>query len=186
MAAVVSFVALLGYGLVSKGPDDLIDSTLAEGRAPRAPAFTLEVLERGVLPPPLQHSVGAALADGRVSIEELRGTPVVLNLWASWCTPCREEFPMFKEKLEALGPTDGLQVVGVLYKDQPDLARAFLDDFGASWPSIDDPDGAVAAAYRVVAPPQTYFIDKDGILRGIQIGEVRPEDFATQYAKIAP
>ena len=93
---------------------------------------------------------------------------------------------MFKEKLEALGPTDGLEVVGVLYRDQPDLARAFLDDFGASWPSIDDPGGAIAAAYRVVAPPQTYFIDKDGILRGIQIGQVRPEDFDTQYAKIAP
>ncbi len=93
---------------------------------------------------------------------------------------------MFKEKLEALGPTDGLQMVGVLYKDQPDLARAFLDDFDLSWPSVDDPDGAIAGAYRVVAPPQTYFIDKDGILRGIQIGEVRPEDFDTQYAKIAP
>ena len=93
---------------------------------------------------------------------------------------------MFKDKLETLGPTDGLQLVGVLYKDQPDLARAFLDDLGATWPSLDDPDGAIAAAYRVVAPPQTYFIDKDGILRGIQIGEVRPEDFDTQYAKIAP
>ena len=77
-----------------------------------------------------------------------------------------------RSKLAALGPTDGLEIVGVLYKDQPDLARAFLDDFGATWPSVDDPDGAIATAYRVVAPPQTYFIDKDGILRGIQIGEV--------------
>ena len=48
------------------------------------------------------------------------------------------------------------------------------------------PDGSIASAYRTVAPPQTYFIDKDGILQGIQIGEVRAEDFATQYAKIAP
>jgi cytochrome c biogenesis protein CcmG/thiol:disulfide interchange protein DsbE len=93
---------------------------------------------------------------------------------------------MFKDKLAALGPTDGLQIVGVLYKDQPDLAKAFLADLGADWPSLDDPDGTIAAAYRVVAPPQTYFIDKDGVLRGIQIGEVRPEDFDTQYAKIAP
>ena len=77
-------------------------------------------------------------------------------------------------------------MVGVLYKDQPALAKAFLSDFGASWPSVVDPDGSLAAAYRVVAPPQTYFIDKDGVLRGIQIGEVRPEDFDTQYAKIKP
>jgi cytochrome c biogenesis protein CcmG/thiol:disulfide interchange protein DsbE len=93
---------------------------------------------------------------------------------------------MFKDKLAELGPTDGLQVVGVLYKDQPELAKAFLKDFGASWPSIDDPHGTIASSYRVVAPPQTYFIDKDGILRGLQIGEVRPEDFDTQYAKIKP
>jgi cytochrome c biogenesis protein CcmG, thiol:disulfide interchange protein DsbE len=130
--------------------------------------------------------MGATLEGKAFDLAAYRGTPLVVNFWASWCTPCREELPMFKEKLEALGPTDGLQMVGVLYKDQPDLARAFLDDFGASWPSIDDPDGAIAGAYRVVAPPQTYFIDKDGILRGIQIGEVRPEDFDTQYAKIAP
>ena len=100
--------------------------------------------------------------------------------------PCREEFPLFKDRLATLGARDGLQVVGVLYKDQPELAKAFLSDFGATWPSLTDPDGSIASAYRVVAPPQTYFIDKDGVLRGIQIGEVRPEDFDTQYEKIRP
>jgi cytochrome c biogenesis protein CcmG/thiol:disulfide interchange protein DsbE len=109
-----------------------------------------------------------------------------VNFWASWCIPCREEFPLFKERLATLGPKDGLEVVGVLYKDQPELAKAFLTDFGVTWPSLPDPDGSIAAAYRVVAPPQTYFIDKDGIVRGIQIGEVQPEDFDTQYAKIRP
>ncbi len=49
-----------------------------------------------------------------------------------------------------------------------------------------DPDGSIAARYRVVAPPQTYFIDATGTLRAIQIGQVKPEDFDTQYAKIAP
>ena len=74
----------------------------------------------------------------------------------------------------------------MLYKDQPELAQQFLDDFGATWPSIPDPDGSTASAYRVVAPPQTYFIDADGVLRGIQIGEVQASDFDTQYAKIKP
>jgi cytochrome c biogenesis protein CcmG/thiol:disulfide interchange protein DsbE len=77
-------------------------------------------------------------------------------------------------------------MLGVLYKDEPALAQQFVQDAGATWPTVTDDDGAIAAAYRVVAPPQTYFIDKDGILRGIQIGEVRPEDFDTQYAKIKP
>ena len=129
---------------------------------------------------------GTTLDGSTLDLAQYRGKPLVVNFWASWCLPCREEFPLFKERLEALGPTDGLQVVGVLYKDEPALARAFLDDFGAAWPSLTDPDGSIAAKYRVVAPPQTYFIDKDGVLRGIQIGGVRPEDFDTQYAKIRP
>ncbi len=129
---------------------------------------------------------GTALDGSTVDLAAYRGRPVIVNFWASWCPPCRDEFPLLKERLEELGPRDGLVMLGVLYKDQPELAQAFLDDFGASWPTIDDPDGAIAAAYRVVAPPQTYFIDADGIVRGIQIGEVQPEDFDTQYAKIAP
>jgi cytochrome c biogenesis protein CcmG/thiol:disulfide interchange protein DsbE len=129
---------------------------------------------------------GTALDGSAIDLAAYRGKPVIVNFWASWCTPCREEFPLFKEKLAELGPSDGLVILGVLYKDQPELAQAFLDDFGASWPSIDDPQGTTAAAYRVVAPPQTYFIDGDGVLRGIQIGQVRPEDFDTQYAKIKP
>ena len=129
---------------------------------------------------------GTALDGTTIDLAKYRGKPLVLNFWASWCVPCREEFPLFKDRLATLGERDGLQVVGVLYKDQPELAQAFLSDFGASWPSLTDPDGSIAAAYRVVAPPQTYFIDKDGVLRGIQIGEVRPEDFDTQYKKIRP
>jgi cytochrome c biogenesis protein CcmG/thiol:disulfide interchange protein DsbE len=77
-------------------------------------------------------------------------------------------------------------MIGVLYKDEPELAQRFLDEMGAVWPSVPDADEAIASAYRVVAPPQTYFIDAEGVLRGIQIGEVREADFDTQYAKIAP
>lgn len=111
---------------------------------------------------------------------------MIVNFWASWCTPCREEFPLFEARLAALGPSDGLRIVGVLYKDEAPLAQQFLDDLGAAWPTLDDPDGTLAAAYRVVAPPQTYFIDPDGVLQAIQIGQVQEADFDAQYAKIAP
>jgi cytochrome c biogenesis protein CcmG/thiol:disulfide interchange protein DsbE len=137
----------------------------------------------GQAAPPL---TGVALDGSTVDLASLRGKPVVVNFWASWCVPCREEFPLLEEKLAALGPRDGLEVIGVLYKDEPELAQRFLDDVGASWPTIDDPGDAFARAYRVAAPPQTYFIDKDGVLRGIQVGQVRPQDFDTQYAKIRP
>jgi len=130
--------------------------------------------------------VGTALDGSHVDLAQYRGHPVVVNFWASWCTPCRDEFPLFKDRLATLGPKDGLVVLGVLYKDQADLARQFTADFGAPWQTVTDPDDALAKAYRVVAPPQTYFIDKDGVLRGMQIGEVLPQDFDAQYAKIAP
>ncbi len=129
---------------------------------------------------------GTALDGSEIDLAAYRGSPVIVNFWASWCTPCRAEFPLFAERLAALGPSDGLVILGVLYKDEPALAQQFLDDVGAAWPTVTDKDGDIAAAYRVVAPPQTYFIDGAGVLRAIQIGEVRPEDFDRQYAKIRP
>ncbi len=153
----------------------LIAAACGDGGAPEA--------RTGRPAPPL---TGTSLTGTPVDLASLKGKPVIVNFWASWCTPCREEFPMFQEKYAELGARDGLEMVGVLYKDQPELARAFLDDLGAAWPTVDDPDGALAKAWRTVAPPQTYFIDKDGVIRGIQIGQVREEDFDTQYAKIRP
>jgi cytochrome c biogenesis protein CcmG, thiol:disulfide interchange protein DsbE len=137
----------------------------------------------GEAAPPI---TGTALDGTHVDLAAFRGRPVIVNFWASWCTPCRDEFPLFKDRLATLGPADGLEIVGIMYKDQADLARAFLADFGATWPTVTDPDGALAAAYRVAAPPQTYFIDKEGILRGMQIGQALDSDFDTQYAKIKP
>ena len=69
--------------------------------------------------------------------------------------------------------------------DPPDAARTFIADQGATWDTVDDPNGAIRSAYRVVARPQSYFIDRDGILRSIQIGEVRDADFERQYGLIA-
>ena len=122
-----------------------------------------------------------------MDLASLKGKPVIVNFWASWCTPCREEFPLFKEKLAALGPTDGLEMVGVLYKDQPEPAQAFLDDLGATWPTVADPDGTrwprPAGSRRRRRPTSST---RTGSSAAIQIGQVRPEDFDTQYAKIKP
>jgi cytochrome c biogenesis protein CcmG/thiol:disulfide interchange protein DsbE len=120
-----------------------------------------------------------------VDLAALRGKPVVVNFWASWCVPCRAEFPVIRDAAAAHAK-DGLVVIGVLYKDDAASARAFIQSFGADWPTLPDTNGALATAYRVVAPPQTYFIDAKGVLRAIQIGQMEASDFAGQYAKIAP
>ena len=99
--------------------------------------------------------------------------------------PCREEFPQFLAKLEEHG-ADGLAIVGVLTDDPEQPARDFIAQYGATWPTVVDPDKSIKTAYRVAARPQTYFVDAQGILRSIQIGQASDADFERQYAQIAP
>lgn len=128
---------------------------------------------------------GTALDGAAHSLADFKGHPVVVNFWASWCVPCRDEFPVFKDALAAHA-SDGLVVLGVLYKDQADLAKSFVTDFGATWPTVADPNGTIADAYKIAAPPESFFVDAKGVIRSVQIGAMDATTFATQYAKIAP
>ena len=126
---------------------------------------------------------GTTLDGKPFDLAGLRGRPVIVNFWASWCVPCREEFPLFQQAL-ADHAADGLAIVGTVYQDGDDAARAFMTRSGAGWPSVTDPDGSHAAAWRVVAPPQTYFIDRNGVIVSRQIGQVGAADFQRQLAAI--
>ena len=126
---------------------------------------------------------GTALDGTHVTLSSLRGRPVIVNFWGSWCVPCREEMPRLKSLLEQHG-SEGLAIVGVLYKDDGDPARQFVASFGGTWPNLLDPDGSIARAYRVVGAPQSYFIDRQGVLRSIQVGEILEVDFDHQYPAI--
>jgi cytochrome c biogenesis protein CcmG, thiol:disulfide interchange protein DsbE len=133
---------------------------------------------------PVPEITGTTLDGEPFSLADLRGRPVIVNFWGPSCVPCRTEFPLLKAKLEEHA-SDGLVVVGVRMGDTPETARDFIVEQGATWDTVDDPDGAIKSDYRVVARPQSYFIDRDGILRSIQIGEVRDADFERQYQLIA-
>jgi cytochrome c biogenesis protein CcmG/thiol:disulfide interchange protein DsbE len=117
-------------------------------------------------------------------LSELRGRPVVINFWGPSCVPCRTEFPLLAREL-ARHAGQGLAVVGVLTDDPPDLAATFIAKYGATWPTVTDPNKQIKAAYRVVARPQSYFMDRAGILRSIQIGEMFDADFERQFTAIA-
>lgn len=145
------------------------------------PGDDSDTIARGEPAPPID---GTTLEGATFSLAELRGRPVIVNFWGPTCVPCRDEFPLFKAKLAEHEP-DGVVLVGVLMADPPDLARQFVAEQAADWPTVVDPDGTIKGAYRVVARPQTYFIDREGVLRGIQIGEVRDSDFERHYALIA-
>ncbi len=139
-------------------------------------------IARGQPAPPI---VGTTLDGVAFDLASLRGRPVVVNFWGPSCIPCRDEFPLFKAEL-GQHAADGLAIIGVLMDDPEAPARAFIATYGATWPTVDDPSGAIKAAYRAVARPQSYFIDATGVLRQIQVGEVTAADFATLYAAITP
>ena len=97
-----------------------------------------------------------------IRLSDFRGTPVVLNWYATWCGPCRAEIPDFKAADDTLG--DDLIILGVNLQEPPEKAVGLLDEFGASYPTVMDADASVFEHYRGVGMPTTYFIDADGII----------------------
>jgi cytochrome c biogenesis protein CcmG/thiol:disulfide interchange protein DsbE len=148
------------------------EQQLPASEAPRAgtaaPAFDLRTLRRH-----------------HVSVESLRGRPVVVNFWASYCHPCRQEFPLLKSALQE-HRRDRLAVVGVVHDDIPSDARAFVKDEHATWPMGVDEDGTVSRAYGVRAIPQTFFVDRDGTIRARVFGEMSARDLQRNLRKIIP
>jgi peroxiredoxin len=128
---------------------------------------------------------GETLDGETVNLADLRGSPVIVNFWGPSCIPCRDEFPLFKQKL-AEHADDDLTVLGVLMSDPPEPARDFVAEYGATWPTVVDPDGSIRNSYLTLARPTSYFIDGEGVLQSIQIGELRDADFERQYELIAP
>ena len=127
---------------------------------------------------------GTTLDGAAFDLASLAGKPVLINFWGPSCVPCRNEFPLFEAKLAQHGG-EGLTVVGVLTDDPVEPARDFVAQYGANWPTVVDPAKTIKAAYRVAARPQTYFIDRAGVIRSIQVGELTDADFERQFAKIA-
>jgi cytochrome c biogenesis protein CcmG, thiol:disulfide interchange protein DsbE len=122
---------------------------------------------------------------GTVKLSDYRGKPVVLNFWASWCTPCREEFPLLRKTLAA-HPGDFV-LLGVDTKDPiRSDGRDFFAHEHARWPSGFDPDSDVSAGYGVLGLPQTFFIDAQGIIRSRVYQQLDAETFRTELAKIMP
>ena len=138
-------------------------------------------LARGQPAPPI---VGRTLDGQPFDLASLRGRPVIVNFWGPSCVPCRDEFPLLHAKLDERS-ADALAVVGVLMFDSPAPALDFIRQYGATWPTVDDPAGAIRTVYRVAARPQSYFIDGTGVLRSIQVGQLTDTEFERQYALIS-
>jgi cytochrome c biogenesis protein CcmG/thiol:disulfide interchange protein DsbE len=127
-----------------------------------------------------------ATLDGEaVSLAALRGRPVLVNFWATWCLPCRDEFPLLAAAYAAHAD-EGLEILGVVHDDTADGARAFARDMGATWPMLADPDDKVWADYLGVAMPTSFFIDADGVVRAASLGAFSEEGLAALLGTILP
>jgi len=149
------FLGLLGFGL-TRDAQVLPSAIIGQ----EAPSFDLETL------------TGDSL-----SLASLEGHVVILNFWASWCIPCREEHPVLEMAAGHYKDHD-VRMLGVVYQDNRANARQFLARNGGTWPSVLDPNSQVAIAYGVYGVPETFFLDPHGRIVKKHVGPV-PWDYLT-------
>lgn len=148
--ALVALVVVLAFAF-RRDPQDIRTGTVGHP----APAFDLERLD----------------SPGRLRLADLGGKVVVVNFFASWCIPCREEAPALVRVWERYRRSD-VVLVGIVYQDTPESAKAFHERMGQTWPIGSDPDGRTALGFGVFGVPETYFIGRDGVIAGRHIGPI--------------
>jgi len=164
-------IGLLAYGVLIQSANTRIDDSLASGHAVPAPPFSLAVLQQGSLGPELDRSLASALRDGHLRTSQLRGTPFVLNVWASWCDPCRQESPLLERTWRTVARPRGVLFLGLDMQDLTTDAHAFLREFQIDYLNIRDPTNDVPRSYGATGVPETFFVDRRGMVVGHVTGE---------------
>jgi cytochrome c biogenesis protein CcmG, thiol:disulfide interchange protein DsbE len=160
--AVLAFVGLLVYGLASKGSSGVAVGDLA----PAAPLPRLQ-------------------GEGEGSLAEYRGKWVLVNFWASWCAPCKEEAPALDEFQRRYGGAD-FTVLGIDSRDLSDDGREFVRRYGLSYPQLRDGDGGAAHDFGTTGVPENFLVDPAGKVRWLLRGPVDEEYLRSEVAPFLP
>ena len=168
----------LGYLLVAATLPVILVALLAVVMLTREPAGDAAIIGN-----PAPDFSLADLDGNPIHLAELRGRPVIVNFWASWCGPCVEEFPLLRDAVDRY-ESHGLAVVGVVYDDRSEAAHDFMQRNGANWPAAMDPGLRVADAYGIVGVPETFFIGRDGTIVARQIGQFSAASLEEKVAAI--
>jgi cytochrome c biogenesis protein CcmG/thiol:disulfide interchange protein DsbE len=157
LAAVALALVAVGAGLVVS--HDGTGTAEGDSAIPAKERRTAPELEGEVLVPP------------PIRLSQLRGKPVVVNFWASWCVPCRKEAPRLSRFANEMRPRAHL--IGVNFQDTKPDALAFVHEFRWRFPNVRDPNGELARRYRLIGLPTTYIIDREGRVARALTGEQR-------------
>ena len=167
IAGVAGLLALLVWKLAF-GSDQGAAEALARGERPPAPAFDLARLD---------------VPDGTFSLADLKGKPAVVNFWASWCIPCKDEAPALQATYEKY-KSQGLVVLGIDAQDFRKDAVRFMKRYGITYPVVYDGSGSTLGKWGVTGFPETYFVDRSGHLVGKRIqGGIDTERNKEAYAE---
>jgi cytochrome c biogenesis protein CcmG, thiol:disulfide interchange protein DsbE len=128
-------------------------------------------LSGGLIGSPAPEFALKSIDGSTVQLSELRGKALMVNFWATWCPPCKEEMPVLQSAYEKYRD-EGFEFVGIDMKEDEATVRNFVEEGGYSWTFLLDSDGQVSNSYRVVGVPTTYFIDREGIIQGMFIGAI--------------
>lgn len=173
-AACAALLLVAAPGLAACGSDD--ETTVASEQAFVAgDGSIVEIAPEDRRPAP--DIRGTTLSGQQFALSEYRGDVVVLNVWASWCAPCRSEAPGLAQ-VSRQTADQGVQFVGLVTRDSEASARAFVERFGLDYPQVLDADGALQLQFRDNLPPQaipsTLVIDQEGRVAARVLGEVSP------------
>ncbi len=116
-----------------------------------------------------------------IDLTRLRGKPIVVNFWATWCLPCYQEHPVLVENARAIG--SDVQFLGVVFNDSEDKIMTFLRQRGSAYPTVLDAQGKTAIAYGVGGVPETFFIDRQGVIVAKFAGPMTTDVLQANVAK---